>query len=368
MIFKHIKISNFRGIKKSVLEDLNQVNIFVGKNNSCKTSMLESIFLLTGISNAELSLRIDNYRNLIHNDENDFRFIFYNLNYKNIPVFESELHLPDHTRKLTITPSSTFINNDKAIELSLSRLNLTSDSASSALLDGINLLTFEGELKKKHTQKKNIKSSISIERIQNTINFKITPQKDYKEDFMGIYLNDKNSPVETYRRIEQLIIQKKKNYIIDNLKLIDPAIIDITTGSNNMLYYDIGAERLLPSNMLGDGIIKIVSIIAAMNELKNGILLIDEIDNGLHYSALNILWKIVFQMSVENNNQLFISTHNNEALKNLSEFVNQHEEYKNIINCYTLSKIPGNEIKSYKYNFEELKNAMDNNIEIRGKY
>ena len=85
MIYQTLEIENFRGIKKLEVKDLNSINIFVGKNNSGKSSILEALFLLTGISNPELILRIDRFRNLIHSEEDDFRFAFYNLNYQNIP-------------------------------------------------------------------------------------------------------------------------------------------------------------------------------------------------------------------------------------------------------------------------------------------
>jgi len=351
------------------IKDLNKINVFVGKNNSSKTSILEAIFLLTGISNAELILRIDQYRKLVHTEENDFRFVFYNLKYQNIPELEADMYFDDSSRKLVIKPTSTYSKNSDAIELSLSRLETASDSASSLLFESINSLTLEGEIKKRHAQKKIIRSSITIERSQpNKFDFTIKPPKDYKEELSGIFLNDQISFAGTHKRIEQLIIQKKKSFILENLRLIDSSIIDVSTGSNNMIYFDIGAERLLPSNLLGDGVAKILSIIASLNELKNGILIIDEIDNGLHYSALEILWKLIFQMCLENNNQLFITTHNYEVLKYLVKFINSNkkEKYADIVNCYSLAKIPGNELKSYKYNFEELSYSISNNIEIRG--
>ncbi len=56
------QIENFRGIKSLEIDRLYRVNLFVGKNNCGKTSVLESMFLLTGMSNIELLSRIENWR------------------------------------------------------------------------------------------------------------------------------------------------------------------------------------------------------------------------------------------------------------------------------------------------------------------
>ncbi len=83
MYFKELEINNFRGIKSFTVEDLKDINLFVGKNNSRKTTVLEALFLLLGASNPELVVRINNFRDLFLSDEEDLRFIFYNLDYSN---------------------------------------------------------------------------------------------------------------------------------------------------------------------------------------------------------------------------------------------------------------------------------------------
>ncbi|WP_462136871.1 AAA family ATPase, partial [Candidatus Mycalebacterium sp.] len=48
--FKSIKIENFRGIESLKIDNLERINLFVGKNNCGKTTILESIYLLSGMS------------------------------------------------------------------------------------------------------------------------------------------------------------------------------------------------------------------------------------------------------------------------------------------------------------------------------
>ena len=104
MIYKDIEIQNFRGIKKLAIKNLSNVNLFVGKNNCGKTSVLEAIFLTTGISNPQLSITIDVLRNLNHDEADDFRFIFYDMDYNNAPTFEAILQNKE-IRTLSIKPT-----------------------------------------------------------------------------------------------------------------------------------------------------------------------------------------------------------------------------------------------------------------------
>ena len=50
MYFKDITIDNFRGIDHLEVKEFAPINVFVGGNNIGKTSILEAIFLLSGMS------------------------------------------------------------------------------------------------------------------------------------------------------------------------------------------------------------------------------------------------------------------------------------------------------------------------------
>lgn len=62
MKYQTINISHFRGIEHIKLTSLKQVNLIVGKNNSGKTSVLESFFLLAGMSEPRLTIAINPMR------------------------------------------------------------------------------------------------------------------------------------------------------------------------------------------------------------------------------------------------------------------------------------------------------------------
>lgn len=79
-MFSDIIIERFRGIRYANIPELSRVNVFFGKNNCGKSSLLEAIFLVCGQSNPQLPININilrGYRTL-HNI-NDLSIDFYNL-------------------------------------------------------------------------------------------------------------------------------------------------------------------------------------------------------------------------------------------------------------------------------------------------
>jgi AAA15 family ATPase/GTPase len=370
MVYKNLKIKNFRGIKNLELNDLSQINILLGKNNCGKSSILEAIFMLTGVNNPNLTLNIDFFRGIGHTDKNDFRFIFYKLDYKNMPEIESDLDEEEGSRKIKISPKesgSKSISSKKSNSLSSNDSLLSNDDLS----DIYNGIEINSEIKKRFTAVKKLKTSISIETDSNGIlTFPTKRDEHFKDDLVAVFQNANGVNYgDLYKKLEILKIEKKIYRIVDGLKLIEDRICGMDLLGGNMIYIDIGIERLMPIHLMGDGAIKFTSIISNIERARNGILLIDEIDNGLHFSVLKHIWKIILEMSSKNNVQLFITTHDKETLRYLSEVIEEEDITKiNLVSCYTISKDNADNLDSYKYKTDALKFALENEVEIRGEF
>lgn len=75
----------------------------------------------------------------------------------------------------------------------------------------------------------------------------------------------------------------------------------------------------IPLNSMGDGMLRILQLILGLFPARNGFLLIDEFENGLHYSVQEDTWKLIFKLSKKLNIQVFATTHSwdcIEAFKN----------------------------------------------------
>lgn len=135
-----------------------------------------------------------------------------------------------------------------------------------------------------------------------------------------------------------------------------------------MVYVDIGLTQLIPLGLFGDGVRRLLSIILSISNSKNGIVLIDELENGLHHSALEKTWKYIIELANNYNVQLFITTHNIETLKALQTVLSNDEmqELQGDIRSYTILNLPKNEKhKAYKYDFEDFEHAVLQEIDIR---
>jgi len=100
---------------------------------------------------------------------------------------------------------------------------------------------------------------------------------------------------------------------MDGLKIIAPNLQRIEVVSESIgpsIYLDIGQDALVPLTVSGEGMVRMFSIILELISSRNGVLLIDEIDNGLHYTVMPKLWKLLGALVEKHDVQIFATTHN----------------------------------------------------------
>ena len=379
MKYKNINIKSFRGIKEFELNNASKVNVILGQNNSGKSSILEAIFLLTGYNNPQLVLTVDVFRNLLHNELNDFRFIFYNLDYNSRITLEADLYPNNENRKLEIIPKAgkkgksvqkIDINSDTGITPSAGR-QIAQNSMPSIDDNLVNTLEFKSEVKTPHSSRQHNSATITVNKtLPNSLDFINDPGEKKIVSFKAIYHGASvKFQDDIVQRLESLLIEKRKTALVNDLKIIEKNIIDIITTKNSMIYVDIGAERMLPANLMGDGFFKYLNIITKMHEVKGGVILIDEIENGLHFSSLKNLWRIILHYCNDFDIQVFVTTHSKEALIYLKEVLEEIEmkAFQEEVKCYTISKLNDGILKAYPYDFSSFEYAIENDVEIRGE-
>ncbi|MCS7244011.1 MAG: AAA family ATPase [Candidatus Calescibacterium sp.] len=108
---------------------------------------------------------------------------------------------------------------------------------------------------------------------------------------------------------------------LEMLRKIEPNLRKIgilTLGSIPSLYTDIGLSKMIPLSYLGEGKKKIINFMLSIFKASNGVLLIDEIENGIHYSVQK-MWEIVSNLSKKYYVQLFVTTHSADCINYLVE-------------------------------------------------
>ncbi len=333
-MFKALTIKNFRGIRFAQIDQLQRVNLFFGKNNCGKSTVLEALFLITGQSNPILPLSVNSMRNHNRYTEQDLKTEFYQLN-------------PDNPIKITLSGAETreleisfFVSHANTVNLQKIDTG-TSDSQTKSY--GLKLDFSEGNLNEHFTSELIIKEGDSG-------NGKTNIDPRYTERIRSLYLPANYYTPTTSSQLANIIVNKQEEQLLKPLREIDPNIRDIQLVGSDVLV-DIGAKQRLPFNMMGDGLRKLLTIIVSIHQCKDGILLIDEIDNGFHFSAMQVLWKALLSAAVENNVQIFISTHNIDSIKGLASILSDSNylRYQDEVAAFKLIRKNNGEVIALKY-------------------
>jgi AAA15 family ATPase/GTPase len=78
---------------------------------------------------------------------------------------------------------------------------------------------------------------------------------------------------------------------------------------------DIGLSEMLPLAQVGEGVYHLATILGNLIGEKTDVLLIDEIENGLHHSVHRQIWAGLAKVAKELNVQIFATTHSGECLQ-----------------------------------------------------
>ena len=128
-----------------------------------------------------------------------------------------------------------------------------------------------------------------------------------------------------------------KDDILALLRQIDPAIEDLEIltpdGKTPVLYLNYKGLGPAPLSTQGDGLRRVISYAVAISSLRDGLLLIDEIESAIHVSALEAVFSWLTRVCKKNNVQLFATTHSLEALDALLATPEGNE-----MACYRLNR------------------------------
>lgn len=80
-----------------------------------------------------------------------------------------------------------------------------------------------------------------------------------------------------------------------------------------------GSPHPVPLSSMGDGIQRVLQLTLKLLAAKGGFLLIDEFENGLHYSVQEKLWQLIFELSEQLDVQVFATTHSWDCIKSFTK-------------------------------------------------
>lgn len=356
--YEQLKIEKFRGIKSLEIDDLARVNLFVGRNNCGKTSVLEAASLLTGMSDPTLILGIENLRGINLSESSHLRNFFYRQKYtEGFRLFGKQ---KTESRELNVRPiyenfnagqvGSAPSNNSARVRDAIETYTLRSTAEQS--LNGL-------KFRFTHSAKKSRQYEATMRLVKSGDSpFSFQSDEEYKENTPFWFLGQQYDP----NLVDRMLNEKRKDVLMGYLQAIEPNVQDIRIGLDGVVMVDIGTDNFLPINHLGDGVVRILNILSYIYSTMNGILMIDEIENGLHVSSIKYMWDMVLDASKQNNTQIFMTTHSSDVIKGLSLAL---KDKADSVAGFWMSKFDDDRIKAYRYSPDRLEKALDAGIDIR---
>ena len=122
-------------------------------------------------------------------------------------------------------------------------------------------------------------------------------------------------------------------------------------------------KQSIISSELGEGTNRYIEILATLLTNSNGTVLIDEIENGIHYTKLREIWKAIIEIVRAENIQLFVTTHDRESIEALTE-ASEDMNFKKI-SSIKLEKDESGLIFPIVLNYDSFSATVDSGMDIR---
>jgi AAA15 family ATPase/GTPase len=327
---RSFKVKNFKRFESFEMDNLGQFNLIVGDNNVGKTSLLEALLvckpawiffnrLLTAMS---------------------YRKFKEGLYYGDISTYEYRKGFESGNSKIYFRLESV----DKTVQI----LNIVFNRH-----EGV--ITIEG---------------IPGDSSRYTLSDRASINQNYNTPFVPFFKGHDEDLTKFYRDLQ--ISKSKKENFIKALKIIIPDIqnieLSIEKTNNYLIIYQEHIDATIPLAFFGDGALKVFRLLAEIILNKDGRLMIDEIDTGIHFSRFKGFWKTILLAAKQNNVQLFMTTHNEECIKYFIDVLSSEDmlDLQKDARAVTLRELPDKSVKSYTYPFENLETVVLAGNDVRG--
>ena len=358
-MYSSILIENLRGIGRLEVDGLRPINIIVGRNNCGKSTFLEALFLLGAATEPHLTSTLAQLRGQRQvNGATDvlWRPLFRNLDPRAPIKIQGHWAAELRGRELLIQARQS-----SPIEIDSKAQTIEGSGSSSVGRD------FPvGRLEYEYTDGLGNRMNSFARSDPQTGGIHARPVM--REDHViTTLLSARFFPgqLEDLHLFSTLVKRKQEGAVLDALRLIEPALERIEVLSEPggpSLYLDLGLDALVPLAVCGEGIVRLFSIIVELIASRNGVLLVDEIDNGLHYSVMPKLWKLLGALVQKHNVQVFATTHNDDMMRSALQVFAGTE---GMLGLFRIDR-RGDRHVMVSYSEEAMEGVLEVPFEVRG--
>jgi predicted ATPase len=386
-MIKNLHIQNFKAIKDLAISDFGRINVFVGKNSCGKTSILDAIRLFCAPTFVSSILEVLMTKGIQITDVSVVPLLFHNLETKAEVMISGETEtMTDRKLKIEVFPEPDYLisklsdTSSKNEHMSQNRHDLLDPPEGSAIPMTIptreNLLPFPPQadisgvrLSYSFKNQENGEPFANVLEFDRAFRVKPHPKANDMTGFINCRYHTPYIPIEVVlaRKYSEAVVLKRTSEVIEILKEMEPGLHDLRLIAGDHIYYDIGLNSLLPLQSMGDGAVRILSMLLFLIESQNGAFLVDEIENGLYFSSMYELWKIMGAAANRLNTQIFAATHSLDCLRALiraSGEIKSLFEQEQAIRLYRIER-DGEKHSAIGLSIDDAAIALEEGWEIR---
>jgi len=360
-MYQSFRLSNFRCFRELALSHLERVNLIAGVNNVGKTALLEALFLHCGAYNPELTLHVQGLRG----------------------IERVKIQLPGWVETAIESLFSGF-DSSKTVELvgendatgrRILRLRIVREPEQLAQIsefiqhgpDRPEILPLSSEatqvleLEYEESKRRGKYHTFIDQKGMRTTPIPPPPP------FPAFYLAARGRipHAEDSERFGKLEIMGRQDVLLQALQVIEPRLRRLATvvaSGLPMIHGEIGLGRLVPLPFMGEGMGRLASLVVAVGNASNGVVLVDEVENGLHHSILPKVWRAIGEVARAFNTQVFTTTHSLECIAAAHKAFAEGRHYDF---CLHRLERRNETIRVVTYDQETLAAAIEAGLEVR---
>ena len=366
-MLQHIKIRNFRSFKKLDIDGLGRINLISGKNNAGKTALLEAF-----------QLHVSNFSpNAIYSILSE-REEFFSKNASRDDLSPLKHFYYGHTIDSTNTPLTIESNIDKQ-ELQFGRFSLVKEDDKYQRqydifdIEDAKALSYDSPDDSHIFCASTLHGRTIVGPLLNTESFRrnsLRNQRAKQDDAKINFVPSGNIDPATLSELwDRISLTDLEEHVVSGLQIIEPRITGITfVQASSRTSGRVPIVRLnhlsepVTLRSLGDGMTRICHIILSLVNSENGTLLIDEFENGLHWSVQEQIWKVVFELSVKHNIQVIATSHSRACI---ASFYKNWGTNQNTGSFNRMEVYGDGLIKAIGYDYEDLEDSIEFDVEVR---
>ena len=172
---------------------------------------------------------------------------------------------------------------------------------------------------------------------------------------------------EYLQRYSDMVRENRKEEFTNAIRLMLPGVsnVEILTDGMGASYLSaVTTDGLqLPLHDLGGGAVRLSRLLLSFFSSRDGLLLTDEIENGVHHSVLNDVWTFSRQWMRQWNVQLVATTHSDECIRAAMDAFEDAPDDLSIHRLF-LNETTGR-VEATTFTGESLEGAHDLSLELR---